>query len=95
MQVAQELENAQGQLEKAEQLIGHLMDMARAYQAELGRPLAPPPEVIHAMSVTSSGMRPILMDVGGRPIVVAPPEGFDNPYETWRNIVGHYGKRED
>lgn len=93
MQMACELEVARVELLKAQRFIRHMAAMLRTYQKELGRPLAPPPEVQRAMTVRSSHMHPIAMDAGDRElVVVAPAEGFDDPQESYRNIVGHYSK---
>lgn len=44
------------------------------------------------MTVRCSRMHAITMTAGDRElVVVAPPDGFPNPEETWRNIVHHYG----
>lgn len=88
-----ELQAARGEFADAQRLIANLAKMLRGYQEELGRPLAPPPEVRHAMTVHSGGMRAITMQAGKRTlVVVAPADGFNDPDESWRNIVGHYGK---
>jgi hypothetical protein len=81
----------QSKLDVAETLNRHLVAMVRGYEAELGRPLAPPPEVQRAMTTRASRMHPITMTAGERElVVVAPPEGFPDPDGTWRNIVHHY-----
>lgn len=91
MTMAAELEVARLELLKAQRFIRHMAAMLHTYQEELGRPLAPPPEVQQAMTVRTGHMHPIAMTAGTRElVVVAPPDGFDNPAESWRNIVGHY-----
>ncbi|WP_188188092.1 hypothetical protein [Nonomuraea sp. SYSU D8015] len=92
MALTAELADTQAKLDDAQALNHYLMTMVRNLEAELRRPLAPPPEVQRAMSVRTSRMHPITITAGGRKlVVVAPPEGFDDPVEVWRNVVDYYG----
>jgi hypothetical protein len=52
-----------------------------------------PPEVLSAMSVRSSGMRPVLARVSGRPLVlVVPPGGVEDPHRAWERVVHRHGR---
>ena len=79
------------QIEQRDSTIADLARAAAAYKKRLDR-LTPPPEVRAAMSVRSSSMRPILATVNGRRmVIVAPPEGFEDPDHTYGRIAMHYG----
>jgi hypothetical protein len=52
-----------------------------------------PPEVLLAMSVRSSRMRPVMATMDDRDFVfVVPPQGVDNPQETWRRLREQRGR---
>jgi hypothetical protein len=87
-----ELAATQQKLDDAQTMNQYLVAMVDDLKAELRRPPAPPPEIQRAMSVRAGRMHPIAITAGTRElVVVAPPAGFDDPAETWRNIVDHYG----
>ncbi|MFI7472470.1 hypothetical protein [Nonomuraea sp. NPDC049646] len=90
-QLVAELATKDRELQTERTLTRCLTSMVRNYEKELGRPLAPPPQVLHSMTVRCGRMHAVAITAGAHElVVVAPPDGFDDPDEAYRNITAHY-----
>ncbi|MFB4275679.1 hypothetical protein ACBJ59_10340 [Nonomuraea sp. MTCD27] len=83
------------ELKAANRFVRSMAHTIRAYETMLSE-LGPPPEVRHAMTVRTGSMHGVPVTVNGQDVVVvAPPDGFDDPDRTYRRIVQHYGRGDD